>query len=278
VSSAARRSLRLVAILAVLAVIIVAGWLALRPGPRILQGQVEATQIDVAAKVPGRLDSLLVREGDTVRKGQVLAVLDSPEIRAKLRQATSARSAAGAVKAKAEHGAREEEIRGARDLWQRAEHAAELAAKTMQRVENLFRDGVVPEQKRDEAKAQFQTAGDAADAAKASYDMARHGARIEDRDAAAAVEGQADGVVEEVSSYLEETRIKSPLDGEVADLVVDPGELVATGFPVVSVVDLRDTWVTFNVREDELAGIRIGSTLTATVPALGRGKVDLRVS
>jgi HlyD family secretion protein len=278
VSAASRHRLLLVASLAALVVVVLAGWLAMRPGPRILQGQVEATQVDIAAKVPGRLDSLLVREGDTVRQGQVLAVLDSPEIRAKLRQATSARSAAGAVKAKADHGAREEEIRGARGLWQRAEHGAELAEKTLRRVENLYRDGVVPEQKRDEAKAQFETARDAADAAQASYDMARHGARVEDRDAAAAVEGQADGVVEEVSSYVEETRIKSPLDGEVSDVVVDPGELVATGYPVVSVIDLRDTWVTFNVREDDLAGIKMGTALTATVPALGNRKVDLRVS
>jgi HlyD family secretion protein len=263
---------------AALIVIILAGWLAVRPAPLILQGQVEATQIDVAAKVPGRVDSLLVREGETVSKGQLLAVLDSPEIRARLVQATSARSAAGAMSNKAEHGAREEEIRAASSLWQRAEHAAELAQKTLERVQNLHRDGVVSTQKRDEAEAQYLTTRDAADAARAAYDMARTGARGEDKDAAAAVEGQADGVVQEVSSYLEETRLKSPIDGDVVDLVVDPGELVASGYPVLSLVDLTDIWVTFNVREDELPGLVMGRRIRVTVPALGSRVLDLTVS
>lgn len=264
--------------LAALLVIILAGWLAIRPAPRILQGQFEATQVDVGAKVPGRLDSLLVRLGDTVDKGQLLALLDSPEIRAKLTQATSARDAAGALKTKADHGAREEEIRASWSLWQRAEHAAELADKTMARVDNLYQDGVVSAQKRDEAEAMQRTARDAADAARAAYDMAVAGARTEDKTAATAMEGQAEGVVEEVSSYLEETRIKAPMAGEVISLVVDPGELVATGYPILSLVDLSDVWVTFNVREDELPGLDMGQEIQVTVPALGNQLLDLTVS
>jgi HlyD family secretion protein len=263
---------------AAVVVFILASWFALRPAPRILQGQVEATQIDVAAKVPGRVDSLLVREGESVRKGQLLAVLDSPEIRARLVQANSARTAAGAMKSKAEHGAREEEIRAARDLWQRAEHATELARKTLGRVQNLHRDGVVSTQRLDEAEAQYQTSRDAADAARAGYDMARAGARTEDRDAASAIEGQAAGVVQEVASYLEETRLRSPIAGDVVDLVVDPGELVATGYPVLSLVDLKDIWVTFNVREDELPGLGMGRRIQVSVPALENRKLELVVS
>lgn len=272
------RRLWLLWALAALVVIILAGWLALRPAPRILQGQFEATQIDVGAKVPGRLDSLLVRLGDVVHEGQLLAVLDSPEIRARLAQATSARAAAEAMKDKADSGAREEEIRASRNLWQRAEHGAELAEKTMQRVESLYRDGVVPAQKRDEAEAMHLTARDAAAAARAAYDMALAGARIEDKDAAAALEGQASGVVREVAYYLEETRIKAPMAGEVANLIVDPGELVATGYPVLSLVDLTDIWVTFNVREDDLPGLAMGQRIQVEVPALGNRKLDLTVS
>ena len=264
--------------LAALLVIILAGWFAVRPAPRILQGQFEATQIDVGAKVPGRLDSLLVRLGDTVQKGQLLAVIDSPEIHAKLTQATSARDAAGALKNKANSGAREEEIRAARSQWQRAEHAADLADKTLARVDRLYRDGVVSAQKRDEAEAMHRTARDAADAARAVYDMALAGARAEDKNVASAMEAQAEGVVREVSSYLDETKIKAPMAGEVISLVVDPGELVATGYPVLSLVDLSDVWVSFNVREDELPGLDMGQEVQVTVPALGNKVFDLTVS
>ena len=263
---------------AALAVIILAGWLFLRPAPSLMQGQVEATQIDVAAKVPGRVDSLLVREGQSVSKGQLLAVLDSPEIRAKLVQADAAHTAAGALRSKADAGARVEEIRAAHGMWQRAEHAADLARKTLDRVRNLHRDGVVATQKLDEAEAQYLTARDAADAARATYDMARSGARVEDKAAATAIEGQAAGVVQEVTSYLDETRLKAPLSGDVIDLIVDPGELVATGYPVLSLVDLSDIWVTFNVREDELPGLTMGRRLSVRVPALADRELELTIS
>jgi HlyD family secretion protein len=272
------RFVRTLAILAVLVVLSLAGWLAFHPADHLVQGEMEATTVDVAPKIPGRVDSVLVREGDHVVKGQILATLDSPEIRAKLAQANAAHDAASAVKDKAQHGAREEEIRGARELWQRAEHAADLAHKTLARVANLYKDGVVSAQKMDEAEAQDKTARDAANAAKAGYDMAVAGARVEDRTAASAVADQAAGVVSEVESYLGETRLKAPISGEVADRVVDPGELVATGYPVITLVDLEDVWLTLNLREDELAGLKVGDRLRARVPALADREFDFAVS
>jgi HlyD family secretion protein len=238
--------------------------------PDLVQGEVEAAQVDVSAKIPGRVSEVLVDVGQAVKRGDVLARLASPEIGAKLDQASAAREAAGAQEAKAERGAREEEIRAAESQWRRAEAAAVLARTTAERLERLFRDGVVPAQRRDEADANAKAARAAADAAKAVHEMAVAGARREDREAAAAVVRQAQGAVSEVEAYLGETTLVAPRDGEVAARNVEPGELAAPGYPIVTLVDLRDAWVVFNLREDRLAGLAVGDDLVARVPALGR--------
>jgi HlyD family secretion protein len=260
------------------ALLLVAGWLLLRPGPRYLQGQVEATELSVAAKIAGRVDSLLVREGQSVAAGQLLAVIDSPEIHARLRQAEGAEVAASAQRDKADRGARDQEISQARSGWQRAEAAHELAAQTWRRIDNLHAEGVVPAQRRDEAQANLRAAAEAAQAARAVYDLAREGVRTEDRQAAAGLADQAGGAVDEVRAFLAETRLHAPRAAEVATVVVEPGELVAPGFPLVILVDLDDLWVTFNVREDRLPGLEMGRRLEARIPALGDRKVELQVS
>lgn len=260
-------------VLAFLIVMIIVGWLLLHPGVEYIQGEIEATQIDVAAKISGRIDAVYVDRGQQVAKGQLLASLDSPEIRAKLKQASAAQRAAGSQREKADSGTREEEIRQARNAWLRSRYAAELAETTYRRIERLYRDGVVPAQRRDEAEAQFTMAKSAAAAAKAAYDMALRGARQEDKVTAKELENQASAVVDEVHSYLDETRLLAPVAGEVAEKVVDPGELVSPGYPVITLVDLRDVWVTFNLREDKLAKIRMGDTIIGEIPALGKKRI-----
>lgn len=274
-----RRTLAvIVGCLALLAMISVAAWFLVHPSPEILQGEVEATQIDVAAKIPGRVGTVNVREGQKVHKGQLLVTLDSPEIKAKLAQATAVEHAASAQRDKADQGAREEEIRGARELWQRAGRAADLAEKTFRRVDRLSADGVLPAQKRDEAEANWKASRDAANAAKARYDMALAGARAEDREAAGALVDQAAGAVAEVEAFMEETRLVAPIDGEVVQCVVDPGELVSAGYPILTLVDLDDIWVTFNLREDRLTHLRMGDRLIARIPALGNQEVEFKIS
>ncbi|MCM2256583.1 MAG: efflux RND transporter periplasmic adaptor subunit [Vicinamibacteria bacterium] len=245
--------------------------------PDLVQGEVEAAQVDVSAKVPGRVAEVLVEVGQRVEKGAPLARLSSVEIHAKLDQATAVRAAARAQSAKADGGARPEEVRAAWSQWQRAEAAAELAASTRDRLERLHRDGVVPAQRRDEAEANWKAARAAADAARAVHEMAVAGARREDRDAAAAVVRQAQGAVTEVESYLGETLLTAPRAGEVAARNLEPGEMAAAGYPVVTLVDLSDVWVVFNLREDRLAGLAVGDALQARFPALGRN-LELRVS
>lgn len=253
-------------------------WLAFRPAQVVLEGEVEATEIDVAGKLAGRVDQVFVELGENVNQGDRLFSIFSPEIEAKLAQAKAAKSAANAVRRKADTGAREQEIRAAEQLWKRAQAAADLADITFARLARLFADGVVPRQRRDEAETQSKAARAAADAAKAGYDLALEGARDEDRDAAAAVEAQAAGAVGEVEAYMAETDIRAPVAGEVASLLIDAGELAPAGFPVITLVDLNDVWVVFQVREDLLATIGMGTEMTGVVPALGGREVRLKVS
>ncbi|MCG8567101.1 MAG: efflux RND transporter periplasmic adaptor subunit [Desulfobacterales bacterium] len=249
-----------------------------QPQPLVVQGQVEATQIDLASKIPGRVIELHVKNGDQVKKGDLIFVLDSPEIRAKLSQAQAAVDAAGSMRDKAFKGARVEEIQAARNLRDKARAGLELAEKTHVRIQRLFNDGVLPAQKLDEAVARLKAARETAKAANASYTMARKGAREEDKSASVAMVNQAAGARAEVEAYLAETRMVSPIDGEIADVIVDPGELAATGYPVVSIVDLSDVWVTFNLREDFMAQITMGKEITARFPALGNRELKLRIN
>jgi HlyD family secretion protein len=252
-------------------------WYASRPAPDVFQGQMEARETDIAPKVPGRIAQVMVREGDKVEAGTLLVKIDSPEVNAKLAQATGARDAATALENKAKAGARPEEVRMAMLNWQRAQAAADLAEKSFRRVEGLAKEGLVADQKRDEAMTNYQAARDAAAAAKAQYEMAKAGARAEDKAAAAAQVRQVSGVVAEVEAARAETELKSPVAGEVAKVYAKAGELSPQGVAVVSVVDLNDQWAVFNVREDKLSRFANGKEFDAVIPALDNRKVRMKV-
>jgi len=244
----------------------------------MLQGQAEATEVRVSGKVPGRIEKFLVSEGMTVNKGDTLVLIDSPELDAKLMQANSAEDAARAQNQKAIKGARSEQIAGAYELWQKAEVGVSLAEKTYNRVQNMFAEGVMPAQKRDEAEANYQAAVATSKAAKSQYVMALNGAEKEDKLAAIALVNRAKGAVSEVESYLSETMLVAPVSGEVSDVFPKQGELVGSGAPIMNIVDLNDMWVVFNIREDLLANIKVGKEIDAVVPALGNISVKLKVN
>ena len=244
----------------------------------MLQGQAEATEVRVSGKVPGRIEKFLVSEGMTVNKGDTLVLIDSPELDAKLMQANSAEDAARAQNQKAIKGARSEQIAGAYELRQKAEVGVSLAEKTYNRVQNMFAEGVMPAQKRDEAEANYQAAVATSKAAKSQYVMALNGAEKEDKLAAIALVNRAKGAVSEVESYLSETMLVAPVSGEVSDVFPKQGELVGSGAPIMNIVDLNDMWVVFNIREDLLANIKVGKEIDAVVPALGNISVKLKVN
>jgi len=266
---------------AIIALIIFIGyaiWVVARPIPLEVQGEVEATQVKVASKLIGRIDSLLVHKGDEVQCGKLLFTVRSPELDAKYQQASAVKKAASAQKEKAYNGAQKEDIQAAFNSWQTALAASEFAQKTCQRVENLFKEGVVAEQQKDEAETRMKAAMETEKAARSLYEKAKKGARYEDKESAGALVLQAEGVLTEVNSYLSETKIFAPIKGEIANIIAERGELVPAGYPIITLVDLDDVWVTFNLREDLLAAIQKGSTFKARFPALGMKEVMLKVS
>jgi HlyD family secretion protein len=262
--------------------VLVAGALTLggvleKPVPRVIQGEVAATEVSVASKIPGRVARIAVHEGQRVASGDLVATLESPELTARLAQAEATARAAEAQWQKARRGTRSERIRAAHNQWQTARANAELAGKTFARVDRLFDDGVLPAQKRDEAQAGKKAAHETAAGARAAYDMAVAGSRQEDRAAAKAMLTKARGAVSEVHAYLKETELHAPIAGEITLKVVEAGEMISAGFPLVKIVDLNDVWVVLHLREDLLPGIGMGTRLAARFPALGDRVVSLKV-
>ena len=247
------------ALVGVVLLIALVGYLVSKPRPRVIQGEAEATEYRISCMVPGHVTELYCREGQQVHKGDTVAFIDSPQVRAKLAQAQAARSAAQAQSAKA--------------LVQE-----DVMKKSFERVKTLYDQKVISAQKYDETKAQYDAAVAQAKAAKSQYDMALDGARAEDRAAAAALVHQADGAIQEVDSYLQELYLVSPADGIISSVYPRQGELVGQGSPVATVTDLSDIWFTFNIREDELHSMQTGDVLTVKVPALDGRTLKARVN
>lgn len=255
-------------LVAVVVAVCIIGFLTLGKGPEIIQGQAEATEYRVSSKVPGRILKFFVSEGDKVKAGDTLAILEAPDVMAKLSQAQAAEQAAQAINEKARRGTRSEQLQAAYELWQKAIAGKEIARKSYERVNRLFEQGVMAEQKRDEAKAQYDAMVATEKAAKAQYTLAKNGAQREDKEAAAAQVERAKGAVAEVASYIAETYLTASADGEVTEIFPKVGELVGTGAPVMNVARLDDMWITFNVREDLLKDFTVGGTIKARIPAL----------
>ncbi|MCH5309160.1 MAG: biotin/lipoyl-binding protein [Prevotella sp.] len=255
---------------AVVIIVAVIGFFALGRDPEMIQGQVEVSEYRVSSKVPGRVLEIRVKEGDYVKAGDTLVILDAPEVRAKMEQAQSAEEAAAALELKAQNGARKEQIQGAYSVLQQAKAGLEIAEKSYNRVQRLFDEGVMSAQKRDEAYANYKAMEAQVKAAQSQYDMAVNGARREDKLAAAAQVGRAKGAVQEVNAYVRETVQTAQKEGEVSSIYPQVGELVGTGSPLMSISMMDDMWGVFNVREDKLNGMQVGTEFTAFVPAFNK--------
>lgn len=266
------------ALVIIVLIITFVGYLVSKPRPQVIQGEAEATEYRISCMVPGHVTELYYREGQEVHKGDTVAFIDSPQVRAKLAQAKAARSAAQAQSTKAKNGAQREQIAGAYQLWQQARVQEDIMKKSFDRVKKLYEQKVVPAQKYDETKAKYDAAVAQERAAKSQYDMALRGARAEDKAAAEALVHQADGAIQEVNSYLKELYLISPADGIVSSVYPKQGELVGQGSPVMTVTDLSDIWFTFNIREDQLHSMNVGDELTVSIPALDGATIRATVN
>lgn len=260
----------------IIVITIVVG-LSLPKHPDIIQGQAETTDYRLSSKVPARVCEIRVQEGDHVRRGDTLVILEAPDIRAKLSQAEAAYAAAQAQEQKAQNGTRQEQVQQAYEMWQKARAAMEVAEKTYHRINRLFENGVMAEQKRDEAQAQYEAMVATERAARSQYDMAVNGTRIEDKAAAGAQVRRAQGAVSEVNSYMDETVLLATADGIVTEIFPELGELVGTGAPIMNVSCTDDVWFTFNIREDLLPGLTVGTETEVYLPAFDK-RIPVRIT
>jgi len=274
------RANKIIAVVTLVVLILLLGYgvmLAFTPKPTVLQGQIEAREYNISSKVPGRVEQVLVRKGDRVDVGDILFAISSPELDAKLMQAQGGLDAATAVQQEANKGARQQQVTAAKDQWLKAQAATELSLKTYQRVENLFDEGVMARQKRDEAYTQWQAAKYTEQAAYAMYHMTAEGARVETKAAAAGKTRMATGAVNEVNAILVDSQMRSPKKAEVSEVLLQAGELAPSGFPVVSIIDMSDAWAVLQVREDQLLQFKQDQTVMLDIPALEQ-QVEFTVS
>ncbi len=243
----------------------------------IIEGEIDAKIYNVSSKIPGRIAKIYVQKGDFVKKGDLVFSIISPEIEAKYEQALAAREAANAKKEEAYNGARKEQVKAAYNQWQKAKAARELMEKTYKRIEKLYKQGVISEQKKDEVYTKYKAAKSDEASAKELYMMAKKGAREELKKAATSQAKVYEAKVKEVESFLKETKAYAYNSGEVSEILINEGELAPSGFPVVVLTDMKNSWARFAIREDFLKYFKKGKTIKVFIPALNKS-FDFEVS
>ena len=273
------RSLMTVMGIVVLAVIAIAiiGFVFMNKPPEIIEGQAEGTTVRISGKLPGRVMEFYVREGDTVAPGDTLVRIHSAVVEAQLTEAEAMQTVARAQDRKIDAGTRSQIVQAAADMLAQARAAESIAQKTYQRMQNLYSQGVISEQKRDEAKAAYDAAVAARGAAQSQLSLARAGARKEDNQSAAAMVEAAGGGVSQVQALLADSYLTAPTAGTIDQIYPEPGELVATGAPIMNLLKADDRWITFNVREELLPELTMGKTISVMVPALGKKDIDVSI-
>ena len=262
--------LAMIGFAAVVVIVGVIGFFTLEHEDETIQGEVEVAEYRVSSKLPGRVLELRVKEGDYVHVGDTLAILEVPEVKSQEKVLQATNEATAALQDLTDAGARKEQIQGAYQLYQQAIAAAEIAKKTYNRMQNLYNEGVISGQKRDEAFAAYKATEAQVEAAKSQYDMAKNGAREQEKRVAASNTKAAKSAVDVIKDLLRETVQVAQVEGEVSNVYPKVGELVGLGSPIMSISIMSDLWGTFNVREDRLAGLSKGKEFTAFVPAFGK--------
>lgn len=267
----------LIAIVVVTLLLAIIGFVFMREPDEIIEGQADATSVRISGKLPGRVVELMVSEGDMVKAGDTLVHIHSSLAEAKLMQAEAMENVAAAQNQKVDAGTRSQIIQAAAELVAQAKAGATITRKTYDRMQRLFEQGVVSEQKRDEAKAAYDAAVAAQQAAESQLSLARSGAQKEDKESAAALVTAARGGVAEVESLLEDQYLTAPCDGQIDQIYPQPGELVSLGAPIMSLLKIDDKWVTFNVREELLSQMKLGDSITVEIPSLDRMSAKARI-
>ena len=245
-------------------------WKSYQPQQVELQGRVEAETVHISTKVPSRIEEVYVHDGDKVKKGQELVRLFSPEIEAKKQQALASLQSALALQSTADRGSQQENIDTLYANWQSLKAQQALAQTTYQRGANLFKEGVISRQRRDEMQAAAISASQMTESAYQQYKRAKRGSTPEQKSSANAQVDIAKAAVSEANALEAETQLLSPINGTISKTYGKASELVAMGVPVVSIIQDDDLWVSVNVREDLYAQVYKSKTIEGFIPALNQ--------
>ena len=259
------------------AVIAVIGFIFMNRPDSYIEGQVEGTNIRISGKLAGRVTEFYAHEGDTVHAGDTLVRIHSSVVEAQLGQAEALKEVAAAQNKKIDAGTRMQIINAAADLLRQADAAVTITKKTYDRMERLYGEGVIAEQKRDEAKAAYDAAVAARDAAASQLSLAKAGAQKEDKESAEALVQAAGSGVKQVEAVLEDSYLVAPFDGTIDQIYPEVGELVSLGAPIMSLLRTDDRWVTFNVREELLSELSMGKEIKVMIPALDKKEITVKI-
>jgi HlyD family secretion protein len=271
---------RLPSIIVAVMVTAIAGlsiWYLVRPQPLLVQGEVDATRFDIAARVDGRVGDIPVERGDNVAPEAVLVRIDNPETFARHEQALAAKGVAEAELARIEAGTRAEIIASTKAAYDRAQARVTLAQKTYDRTHQLAEHGNAPQARLDQVTDALNESERALDQARSAHEQAVNGFTKEDREIAVANVGNAAANVKETKSIIDQMVIYAPVATQVYKRNVEPGEFVLPGVPLVTLIDLGDLWVHFDLREDLVRTLKIGDRFDVRIPALGGRRVTVEV-
>lgn len=259
-----------ISVLIIVALISFLGMILLGNKPTILQGQIEATEIRISGKLPGRIDTILVKEGQNVSAGDTLVIINSPEARAKYEQVNALENVAKYQNQKLMKVLAAKLSKRCSKYGAMAKSDLQLAKTTYDRILTLYKDSVVTSQRKDEVEAIYKAAIANEKAAYQQYLMALDGAQKQDKESARSLVNAAKGTVNEVEALLQDAKLTAPESGQIASIYPKRGELVGAGTPIMSLVVLDDAHVVLNVREDFLPYFKIGKTFKGNVPALNK--------
>ncbi len=274
---AGARVATLIVTVSVAAIVGLSLWFLVQPQPLIVQGEADATRIDVAARVDGRVATRPIERGDSVAAGQVLVTIDNPQLTAKLAEAEAAKAVAVADLARIEVGTRAEVVAARKAAIASADANLKLAQQTYDRTKELTQRDFASLQKLDEATATLDVATRALEQAKLSYDEAVAGYTAEERGVAKASVAKAESAIETLKAQVAELTVKAPSAAQAYQIGVEPGEFVSPGVPLLTLVDLGDLWLRFDLREDLVKELKVGDRFDVRIPALGDKKVAVAV-
>jgi HlyD family secretion protein len=248
------------------------------PEPEIYVGILETTEINVSSEIPGRVNSILIEKGNFVKKGQVLATLETDIFDAKKGQAQGMVKAARSLVDKAVFGTRKEEISALQNQYQMAKSQFDFAEITYKRYQALYADNIISKQEMDELQFKYNAANEQMNAAKSMWEMGKSGARKEDIKAAYGSYDRAKGVFQEVEAYYDELQIIAPTSGIISNQIAEEGEVMAAGYPILTIQKPEKIYAIFNVREDHLADFKMDNLYKAKIPGLGNEEVNFKVT